>query len=517
MRTRWLWSVVAAVALLRAIAAARLPLTGDEAYYWEWSRHLALGYTDHPPLVAYAIASFAWLGRTPFAVRIPFVLCGLVAAVCAGAAASRIARDQRAGAITAVAVALTPMLFIAFGIATPDGPYLLFWALTLYLAVRAFEDRSPQWFALLGIALGGAFLSRLFGIVLLAGVLAFSAAPERRWAWRGGMWFTAALFALCVAPFFLWNADHGWSSFVFALLQRHAPHVQLTRPLLLHATLALAYSPGLYIAAALLAFRRNEPLIAWTVLPLSIVLTVLAFREPVEVYWFFGPFISLCVAMGVSFVRLAPSSKRRWAIAATLPASLLSTILFIAVLAPGSVYAGVRHFVRLSDNGPFEAFSYPLLAANTHKLVHGADEIVMTDGYGFSSLLDFYARITPVVIGYDAQGSEARRWYSEATRPRRALFLDKIPLQNRPDFQAQLSRACRSLHPGPTQYFIIGHIDAYGIEVPPRQYYSTWCEGVRPGGISILRWGAKTTGTRRKYRRHRSALCMSVVAKLPGG
>lgn len=489
MRTTWLWSVVAVVTLLRAIAAARLPLTGDEAYYWEWSRHLALGYTDHPPLVAYAIALFAWLGRTPFAVRIPFVLCGLVAAVAAGGAASRIARDRRAGAITAVAVALTPMLFIAFGIATPDGPYLAFWAVTLYLAVRAFENRSPHWFALLGIALAATFLSRIFGIVLLAGILAFSAAAERRWAWRGGMWLTTALFALCIAPFLLWNAENGWSSFVFALLERHALHVQVTRPLVLHLTNALAYSPGLYAAAVLLAFRCKQPLIAWTALPLSLGLTVLAVREPVEVYWFFGPFLSLCVLMGVTFVRLGSPSKRRWAVAAAAPAALLSAVIFAGVFAPGAVYGGVRHFVRLSDNGPFEAFSYPLLAANTRKLVHGPEEIVMTDGYGFSALLDFYADVMPVVIGYDAQGSEARRWYRGAPLPRRALFLDKVPLQNRPDFQAQLLLACRNVHPGPTQNFIIGHIDTYGVHVPPRHYYSTWCDGLRPRGINTLRWG----------------------------
>jgi hypothetical protein len=43
--------------LLRAIAAAKVPLTGDEAYYWEWAKHLALGYADHPPMVAYLISA----------------------------------------------------------------------------------------------------------------------------------------------------------------------------------------------------------------------------------------------------------------------------------------------------------------------------------------------------------------------------------------------------------------------------------------------------------------------------
>ena len=487
MRTSWLWSIVVIVTLLRAIAAARVPLTGDEAYYWEWSRHLALGYTDHPPAVAYAIAFFAWLGQSPFAVRIPFVLCGLLAAAFCGATATRMSGDRRAGAIAATAVALTPMLFVAFGIATPDGPYLAFWALALYLTVRAFDQRSPQWFALLGAALAGAFLSRIFGAVLLAGVAAFAAAPKHRWAWRGPMWLMLGVFLLCIAPFLTWNAGNGWSSFVFAFVGRHAAHVQLTRPFLLHATIALAYSPGLYAAALLLGARRDQPLIAWTALPLAVALTALAFREPVEIYWFFGPFVSLCVAMGVAFVRLAQVSQRRWSVAAAGPALVLSTLLFAAVFAPGAVYAGVRHFARLSDNGPFEAFSYPPLAADAQRLVHGPNEIVMTDGYGFSSLLDFYAGLTPVLIGYDAQGAEGRRWYGDASRPRRALFLDKVPLPSRPDFQAQLDRACRTVRPGPDLHYT--YADASGIDVPPRRYYTTWCDGMRAGGIMTLRWG----------------------------
>ena len=35
--------------------AALLPLSADEAYYWLWSKHLAAGYLDHPPAIAWLI------------------------------------------------------------------------------------------------------------------------------------------------------------------------------------------------------------------------------------------------------------------------------------------------------------------------------------------------------------------------------------------------------------------------------------------------------------------------------
>ena len=43
---------ILALVALRLVAAAFTPLTFDEAYYWMWSKHLAGGYYDHPPMVA---------------------------------------------------------------------------------------------------------------------------------------------------------------------------------------------------------------------------------------------------------------------------------------------------------------------------------------------------------------------------------------------------------------------------------------------------------------------------------
>ena len=47
-------TIVALVAV-RLVAAAWTPLTFDEAYYWMWSQHLAGGYYDHPPGVAFSV------------------------------------------------------------------------------------------------------------------------------------------------------------------------------------------------------------------------------------------------------------------------------------------------------------------------------------------------------------------------------------------------------------------------------------------------------------------------------
>ena len=52
------WTVLVATTLLHVVLAAVLPLSGDEAYYWDCSRHLDWSYFDQPPLVIWSMIPF---------------------------------------------------------------------------------------------------------------------------------------------------------------------------------------------------------------------------------------------------------------------------------------------------------------------------------------------------------------------------------------------------------------------------------------------------------------------------
>src|ERR1700687_1634135 len=69
---------VLALLLLRLGAAAYTPLSFDEGYYWVWSKHLAPGYYDHPPMVALVIRLGTMIaGDTELGVRLVSVLLAL--------------------------------------------------------------------------------------------------------------------------------------------------------------------------------------------------------------------------------------------------------------------------------------------------------------------------------------------------------------------------------------------------------------------------------------------------------
>ncbi len=74
-RAAW---IVGALVLLRLIVAACTPLAFDEAYYWTWSKHLAGGYYDHPPMVAYVIRLGTLIaGDTQIGVRLVSILLAI--------------------------------------------------------------------------------------------------------------------------------------------------------------------------------------------------------------------------------------------------------------------------------------------------------------------------------------------------------------------------------------------------------------------------------------------------------
>lgn len=491
------WSIVAAVTVMRAVAAFSVPLIGDEAYYWEWARHLALGYSDHPPGVAYTIFAFSWLGTNPFAVRIGFIICGIAATVFAAKTAQRLTGgDSRAGAVTALAITLTPLSSVAFGSASPDGPYLAAWAASLYCAVRAFESRLRRDYVWLGLALGAALLTRVFAFALLFGIVMYALAPARRRIWRDGLWLSFLIAGVLCVPFLVWNSTHGWATFVFALINRHEEHWRWYEPFVLHLMEMAAYSPGLWIGALLSIFYARNAFLNWTAVPMIVLMTLLSFHESVEIHWMFGAYLSLSVAIGIVFVRLAGRTRVIWATIAAVPALILFPLVFVAAVEPGFVY---EQFVRtgstLRNTGGFEIFTVPSLAVDVRNMMEANDAVVVTDGYGLSSTLDFYGGVPPVVIGYNAQGQESARWFDPDMQPKRILFVDKEALtprpghpedKGRPDFARQLERACTRVVAGPTLGYEFH--DSLGNVVPAREYFTTWCEAPRPHALRILRW-----------------------------
>jgi 4-amino-4-deoxy-L-arabinose transferase-like glycosyltransferase len=223
-----LWSralvVTLAAGAIRLILGATIPLFPDETYYWDWSRQLAAGYFDHPPLIAWLIrGGTALFGDTSVGVRFFSIVAGTIAALFVCASARRVA-GERAAVVAALVFALMPLSATGLVLATPDAPLLASAAATIYAVIRAIEQpphtkSSLQWWCLAGVALGLAFCSKYTAALLPLGVLAAIATRQQLRARLAepGPYVAIAIALLIFTPVIAWNARHGWVSFTFQL------------------------------------------------------------------------------------------------------------------------------------------------------------------------------------------------------------------------------------------------------------------------------------------------------------
>src|SRR5215469_2168957 len=157
-----------AAGVIAAITAARLlwlafqtaGLYPDEAQYWFWSRHLALGYYSKPPLVAWVIAlTTGMFGDGEFAVRLSAPLLHAAASAFVYGIGARL-YDSRIGCWSALAYATLPGVSLSAFLITTAALLLPCWAAALYAFIRAREDQGLGWWVATGCGVGLGLLAK---------------------------------------------------------------------------------------------------------------------------------------------------------------------------------------------------------------------------------------------------------------------------------------------------------------------------------------------------------------------
>jgi undecaprenyl-diphosphatase len=227
-RARRMW--IGTVALIAGVFIARMvyliwlspyELVGDEAYYWEWSRHLDLCYDEKGPALGWFIAGCTKLfGDHEWTVRLPVALSAAVAAwILARVAVSISGGDERAGFWAVVCLCVLPAFHANAQLCTQDGPVIAIWIALTAVGLRIVRHwreggtRMSDW-ALFAALLGLGFLFKQSILLVGASLGLFAIVARRELVWRRGLfvqWIVAAaVFAIFVSPMVIWNARHGW-------------------------------------------------------------------------------------------------------------------------------------------------------------------------------------------------------------------------------------------------------------------------------------------------------------------
>jgi hypothetical protein len=196
--------------------ACPIDLSGDEAQYWDWSRHLGLAYYSKGPMVAYIIrASCALLGETMPAVRLPALLFAIGTSLCTYWLTRKLFGSERLALGAFLLGAVIPMFAAGGMLMTIDPPLFFFWALATCLVVPAvFGNRKWAW-PIAGVVAGLGVLTKYAMLIWPPIVLLFlcidpASRPKLKTA---GPWIMTAIALLFLTPVLIWNAQHQWVSF----------------------------------------------------------------------------------------------------------------------------------------------------------------------------------------------------------------------------------------------------------------------------------------------------------------
>ncbi|MDB5932205.1 MAG: glycosyl transferase, family 39 [Polaromonas sp.] len=260
---RWLLGAGLASLLLRAWISETFPISGDEAFFYWWGVYLDWGYSDHPPMVGWLIGLMrATLSDSIWAIRLPAVLLPLALGAALWWGLKSVNRTRAAWAV--LLFWLAPLNWL-YAIITTDTP-LIFWSALSVAALMRAEHRPrldrAAWglYALSGVLLGCAFLSKYFSVVLGFTYLMYFLLYRRERLAAFGVLLLCALPGPAVN--IAYNMSHGWSNIMFNVYNRNEDaRFELRKPLLYIVMMAYLVTPG----ALWLALRHRKPL--WAAAP----------------------------------------------------------------------------------------------------------------------------------------------------------------------------------------------------------------------------------------------------------
>src|SRR5579863_10174452 len=443
---------VLALVVLRLVGAAWTPLTFDEAYYWTWSKHLALGYYDHPPGVALVIRLGTLIaGDTEFGVRLVSILLALPMSFAVYQTAAILFGGQRIAATTTILLNVTLMAAVGTLIVTPDSPLLVAASFVLLFLAKVLETGRGAWWLAVGAAVGTALLSKytalLFGPAILVWLL--SVPKMRRWLISPWPYLGAIVSLVVFSPVILWNEEHQWVSFIKQIGRARIEGFDPSFIGELIPTQIAFATPFVFILGTMglyAAFRRDSGALAARALISAIFWTIALYfiwhslHARVEANWFAPvyPAFAIAAAVAADVVRWEARGQRvvdfcrRWA----APSGVVMFALLV-VQANTGVLSGYRRDASVRSVGVGWRELAAGIAAVRDRVGAGC---VLAPDYGTTGWLAFYLPKGTCVL----QSSQRFRWVNApepdpALLSGRLLYVDEIRPGGHPQLDARFA------------------------------------------------------------------------------
>jgi len=345
--------LIVLIAGWRAMVAAGVSLSVDEAYYVAWSKSPDFGYWTKPPMIAWTIGAARFLcGESAGCVRLVPVITFPLSTLLMFLLARRLAFTEWQACIAALAFATLPMSSFYGVAATTDGLLLLYWIASMLFLRIALDGNRIAWLVA-GGCMGLALLSKYSAGVFAASTALAMLHPSWRHWWRSPWSWLAGLTALLVfSPNLWWNFTHGSPTFAHtAEISEHGGY-SVHPAAMLEFLLAQFIVAGPIIFGGFLAWLMSREWLpdradspdSWFLLSLSLpfiaVISLQALLSRAHANWAAPAMAAACLA-AVHFLL----ARRRWLVASFAVNVLLAVLLYhfdVLVREP----FGLQHTVR---------------------------------------------------------------------------------------------------------------------------------------------------------------------------
>jgi 4-amino-4-deoxy-L-arabinose transferase-like glycosyltransferase len=366
------WLFLALITVFRLFFADKFGLGVDESHYLLYARHLAWGYFDHPPMVAFLAALTTLFGESVFWVRLGPIICSTISLIILRYLALELYRDERVAFGAAILLQLMPYQHLLMVGLLPDATLNVFWCGTLLAVRRAMNSgRWSQWI-LTGLLFGGALLSKYHALLLALCLLGYfiTSAHHRFWLKKVQPYIAVLIGLIVFMPNIIWNARHDWISYAYQLGQGAGDGLDAGKFLIAVGGQLGVWSPvifGLLIAVFIVIIHQQkisaaDRFVVWTSIPIFIFFCLAGLTSKIlphwtSVGWWTG---SIAVTMVIlqKIPRSNPSAKRwrRWSATAGVTGLAMTALLYVVLFIPvvGPVYNWARN-VSLSLNRQFPA------------------------------------------------------------------------------------------------------------------------------------------------------------------
>jgi 4-amino-4-deoxy-L-arabinose transferase-like glycosyltransferase len=202
--------IAAAKLLVHLYADRYYGYFSDELYYLACARHLAWGYVDQPPLIAFVtrLGTFLW-GESLPAIRFFPALAGAGKIILTSLITRELGGGRFAQLLAALAVFAAPGFLGMDNLLSMNAFEPLFWlgcAYVILVIVRTGNQKLWLWFGLLsGLGLLNKHSMLIFGFGIVIGLI-FT--RERRCFRSPWIWLGALIAMLIFLPNLIWNIQH---------------------------------------------------------------------------------------------------------------------------------------------------------------------------------------------------------------------------------------------------------------------------------------------------------------------